>query len=275
MELLENFRENLKKQGHSANTIKNYVSDLSTFVDFLEKQNQYFSILTLPFILNNQFLSNYKNWLKDRNPLVTNNRRLSALRKFINFAIKSELVSASYTGKVINFELATIQNPVTDIEKFQKFLVTEQSSANTIKNYISDIKYYLKLTNVASESPSSIRRRYFSVKKYLSWKNKKLLSEPEAAPIQNLNTGKIHAKTNAFSWDQIFIMFGGLLVVLGLTLLFFQTYPSTTKFLTNRPWSLHELVIFLRDLTIFVVHRITYIIQWLTLTLPLIDPMSK
>jgi len=82
MNLLEQFREYLKKQGASGNTCKNYVSDLSTFVDYLKTVNQYFSIITLPFVLNTETLVAYKQWLQTHSPLSTGNRRLSSLRKF-------------------------------------------------------------------------------------------------------------------------------------------------------------------------------------------------
>src|SRR5258706_14267938 len=105
MELIDQFRQYLKDKQVSANTVKNYVSDLSTFVDYLKNQNQYFSVLTLPFVLDTATLENYKLWLEKRDPPSTGNRRLSALRKFINFAVSTDSISRDYTGNVSNFVL--------------------------------------------------------------------------------------------------------------------------------------------------------------------------
>ncbi len=212
MDLLEEFRQYLKKQRVSTNTCKNYVSDLSTFVDYLKTQNQYFSVLTLPFVLNSSTLNSYKTWLEQKDPLTTANRRLSALRKFITFAIESNTISRDYTGVVDNFVKIKPEGTIQTLESFNEFLNTHVSDTKSIKQYNSDIKQYLQ--------SNKITEKHFSLKQFFSWKN--------SSPVP---TSVVAKKKPLSPYWLIFL--GAILILLSVTTLAFST-------LNNRSGSLQR-----------------------------------
>ncbi len=201
MDLLEEFRQYLKKQQVSANTCKNYVSDLSTFVDYLKTQSQYFSVLTLPFVLNSSTLNSYKLWLEQKDPLATANRRLSALRKFITFTIETNSISRDYTGVVENIIKIKPDGAVQTLESFNDFLQTHVSDANTIKQYKSDIKDYLQSNKVTE--------KHFSLKRFFYWKN----------TTPSLKLPPVHKSFKSTYW---LISLGAILIFLSLATLALQ-----------------------------------------------------
>lgn len=97
------FRNYLVAENVSPNTLKNYLSDFRYFCGWYESpktanSTQQFTILSftslddlvkeLPNLLQNQVISDYKNYLsKNKLPSKTINRRLSTLRKFCSFCI--------------------------------------------------------------------------------------------------------------------------------------------------------------------------------------------
>lgn len=201
MDLTEEFRNYLKRLGFSSNTVKNYVSDLSTYVDYLKNDNQYFSVLTLAFLFTDQKLVSYRSWLAHSFPLLTANRKLSALRKFIKFCISRQLVEKSYVGTIANltttnvFTNTYISNDLIndlnspekteysvskahgsgqpighkDLDRFRKYLINQGNSTNTVKGYVSDVKQYLGLRTSSAQSDASSTRRLYSLKKFIYW----------------------------------------------------------------------------------------------------------
>ncbi len=248
MDLLEQFRQYLKNQDVSNNTCKNYVSDLSTFVDYLKSINQYFSILTLPFVLNSQALNSYKNWLQRHSPLSTGNRRLSSLRKFIDFAIENNLTSRDYTGQITNFVTPTkiTENPlnakgsINDIREIVKFIPDELTQTKEVLQYTNDINSYLKNN---SESTSNFQKR-FRLKDFLSWKknqSNESNQSPTLIPKQE-NSSLSYRYAYSYKFQLLTIAISLLIIILALTIAARQRPEVATRFINDRFRALHEVV---------------------------------
>jgi hypothetical protein len=229
MDLLEQFRNYLKEKGNSPNTVKNYLSDLSTFVDYLKSENQYFSILTLPFVFNNEKLVDYKNWLTTISPTKTANRKLSALRKFMDFCVRTNLVEKNYVGNVGNIifisDQPNINRPIGlgEIELFRKYLKSQGNSSNTVKGYISDVKYYLGIRSNASTTLSSVSRRLYSIKKFTAWQQQRQIAKTPTFVNPITSPTPINPK---YYFVLAFIV---LISTLTVSLIFQKSIHSTTQ----------------------------------------------
>jgi hypothetical protein len=89
---LQEFRKYISLQTSSANTIKNYLSDLRLFFAFItENQRQNLLPQSLPFFISSEFLRGYEEYLAKSNPPATAKRRLSSLKKFIDYCATQEI----------------------------------------------------------------------------------------------------------------------------------------------------------------------------------------
>lgn len=292
MDLLEQFRQFLKNEGVSTNTLKNYVSDLSTFVDYLKSVNQYFSIITLPFVLNTDTLNSYKKWLQLHFPLSTGNRRLSAIRKFIEFAIENDLTSKDYTGSITNF---IIPNPADDdIRNIVKIIPSELSDTKEVIQYKNDINDYLVSTNrTPALSPSKFR-----LSRFLNWKKDQITDSTKSIPP---------AAISPFNFRLLFTSIS-LLATITVTAIIIIGHPGALQKVVSKarfPVNLHlslnapvnqlvsdigiasEKVLGVQDLidplskptpkkTLYppLQTKIAYIIQYLFKPSPLLDPLK-
>ena len=148
MNLPENYRTYLKTQGLSSVTIKNYVADINHFLDWLQQKTHVlhrvagkgiFGLLTI------ENLKKYKTDLADENtPPSTINRRLSALRRFGQFAKSQGWMNQNPVLKIKNVVSESNQSLKQNLlVKFQKSLEEEKVSPLTIKNYLSDLRHFL------------------------------------------------------------------------------------------------------------------------------------
>lgn len=231
MELLNQFRQYLKDKQVSANTVKNYSSDLSTFVDYLKSTNQYFSILTLPFILDSTTLENYKLWLTKKDPPATVNRRLSSLRKFMTFAIESNAISKDYTGTVNNLVLLSPAKGEQTLETVHSFLETYVSDSNTVKDYTSDINNFLVSNTPSRLENVPIEQRPFSPKKFWQWKNEKAAKEEKTAT----NVIDISNKKPSPNWAGLLLTLGAVSILLSLVALILVMAPNQWRTQNGRP----------------------------------------
>jgi len=85
---LENFREYLKENTDSKNTVKNYVSDLRIFLIFLDSRHSPITAENFPLSLNTQTLSEFESYLSVINPPATLNRRVSSVKKFFDYYLE-------------------------------------------------------------------------------------------------------------------------------------------------------------------------------------------
>jgi len=161
MDLPKFFKLYLISQGYSSITVKNYLSDVKNFFDWLAQKTDIhyqvagkaiFGIFTKETILEYQ-----QDLLSAKTPPSTINRHLSALRKLGQFAHSQGWLSenpavkiSNVTSKVgiIEFQLEDSQINFSKTEsqilnEFRRYLEKEKTSPLTIKNYLSDLRHFL------------------------------------------------------------------------------------------------------------------------------------
>ena len=144
--LTAQFKDTLSRQKLAPATLKNYVSDVDRFLEWLAGELQETAIQ--PVQLTAEVFPNYLRWLNDsRNDInsATAERYLSSLRRFGNWLVQS--------GRCLNDPAAKLGGLKIDqtleqtLAEFKNTLVQQKLSASTIKNYLSDVKNYLLWAN--------------------------------------------------------------------------------------------------------------------------------
>ena len=160
MDLPKFFKLYLISQGCSPLTVKNYLSDIKNFFDWLAQKTgvhyqiagkAVFGIFTKETILEYQ-----QDLLSAKTPPSTINRHLSALRKLGQFArnqgwlsenpaVKISNVTKDQTGvglhKGNQIDSSKAANQL--LNEFRRYLEKEKTSPLTIKNYLSDLRHFL------------------------------------------------------------------------------------------------------------------------------------
>ena len=123
----------------SPSSIKNYVSDINHFLNFIADSIQ--EPIVQPIHITPAAIKAYSAAAASQLSPSSLNRHLSSLRYFGRFLVSAKLLE---TDPVQN-----LTNPAFDptlaqiITRYQKFLASETLSKSTIKNYVSDLKKYL------------------------------------------------------------------------------------------------------------------------------------
>jgi len=152
MNLPKFFRVYLISQNCSPATVKNYLSDIRDFFDWLAQKTgihyqvagkAIFGIFTKETIFEYQ-----QDLLTAKTPPSTINRHLSALRKFGEFGQASGWLSENPAAKVSNISSAQARISAAPAEKkmleeFRLSLEKEKVTPLTIKNYLSDLRHFL------------------------------------------------------------------------------------------------------------------------------------
>ena len=146
------FLDDLKLSGLSQNSIRFYKSDVSSFTLWLKLKVRKTGILAddfkdlLPFIKSSIGESYKKELILKNTPVVTVNRKLSAIRKFSSFLYSKEFLSFDFAKDLPNISVAHLPKPINFhaiTENFRKHLEENKASKNTIKNYLADIRHFL------------------------------------------------------------------------------------------------------------------------------------
>jgi len=154
--LLKQFQSFLKNSRPNSTTItkplthssiKNYVSDINHFLSWLAHSIGQKTIK--PDHINSKTCQAYKNFLQQKTPPATANRRLSSLRRFTAFLAITQLAPNDPAQALTNLEITTINSLLNN---FQNFLHSQNLTPSTIKNYLSDVKHYLLWAQKNSKS---------------------------------------------------------------------------------------------------------------------------
>lgn len=126
----------------SPSSIKNYVSDVNHFLNFVASAIQEEQIQAEH--ITPAIIKTYTAAAASQLSPSSLNRHLSSLRYFGKFLLAAKLSETDPTQNLINpaFD-PTLAQVIT---RYQKFLSTENLSKSTIKNYVSDLKKYLLWT---------------------------------------------------------------------------------------------------------------------------------
>ena len=141
----QQFENHLKNLKVSANSLKNYRSDLRHFMSYAKIQDLSECIPYLSY----DFAIKYKEHLISNNAASkTTNRRLSTLRKLSKFLHSIEAIDFDFSKRVTNiskFNHAQVKK--SDFNKllteYKSHLLASNVSKNTIKNYLSDTRHFL------------------------------------------------------------------------------------------------------------------------------------
>jgi site-specific recombinase XerD len=183
MDLLELFKQLLssQKNGPSQLTIKNYLSDLRSFLSWYQLlYNTEFSRDSLTQEVVDAFIA------RDGLAHSTKERQLSALKKFRSLLITQGLEMPELASNPAQKQVAA---DTWVLSEFKYFLRREKAAPLTVKNYVSDIaafkrwmdatysedaritekvifEYKDMLIHVARLSPASVNRKLSSIRKY-------------------------------------------------------------------------------------------------------------
>jgi len=167
MDLPRFFRTHLISQGCSSLTVKNYLSDVKNFFDWLAQKTgihyqvvgeAIFGIFTQETILEYQ-----QDLLTAKTPSSTINRHLSALRKLGEFARNQGWLLENPAAKIGNVTAKQYRFSGGDrlpaevsvqtkgalpewtilLDDFRNYLEKEKTNPLTIKNYLSDLRHFL------------------------------------------------------------------------------------------------------------------------------------
>ncbi len=151
--LLKDFKKYLENLGVSKNTLKNYLSDISHFLRWLEKiptQSGFVFVSYLEVLksLNNNAGNEYKRYLLETQMLTNSvNRRLSSLRQFSKYLMISQVMTSNITQGLGNIHTDQSNEKTPFLSDYRKHLISKGASKNTVKNYISDVRHFLTWIN--------------------------------------------------------------------------------------------------------------------------------
>ena len=145
MDLIDQFRNYLYDQNLSDISVKNYISDINKFINWIKiktgKEPDFSHLTSQQFNNYNQYL------LKVNLPNLTVKRYLSSLRKFGQFLKDNKKTK---TNLAVNLLASTQTTPTAgsiDIKKltdeYGKYLISQKLSPVTIKNYLADTSQFL------------------------------------------------------------------------------------------------------------------------------------
>lgn len=152
--ITDKFKNYLIETGVSKITLKNYMSDISNFSNWLNKTiktiGAHTNTLTesVPFI-NASTADEYKAYLSSTTTSTfTINRRLSTLRKLGSFLYEMDVMDYDFTSNLSNISTVKAKNTRvikthTELIEFEQYLEAQGVSKNTLKNYSADIRQFL------------------------------------------------------------------------------------------------------------------------------------
>ncbi|MBP9817443.1 hypothetical protein KBC75_01635 [Candidatus Shapirobacteria bacterium] len=140
--MLQSFRTWLISKKYTESTVKNYVTDINRYLDFVGPSSN------VAHIFLDSVLSNYLSQISFD---INYPRYLASLNQFCQFGISQNIISQNPLKKVRHQIEAT---PQTDLKhlltEFSQYLIKHKSSDSTIKNYINDVNLYINWLNSES-----------------------------------------------------------------------------------------------------------------------------
>lgn len=215
--LLSRFKEYLFSQIQTPSrvTVKNYLSDISHFIHWVEdKKGAEFNPVSITF----EVIQAYKNENSQSLSSSSLERHLSSLRKFFKFLKDEDIVKTNIFEEAQAEKTAQIQDPFK-LKDFKNFLFKSNSSHLTIKNYIIDVKQFLiwtrQVLNLASDeevlssinakvieeyktrltsdggfSPATVNRKLSSLRRYITWASEENLVMGKNYLVPNISKAK-------------------------------------------------------------------------------------
>jgi site-specific recombinase XerD len=141
--VLKNFHVFLSSKNYSSSTIRNYLSDINNYFEFINKSSPTTNIY------DSESISSY---LKTIQSDPNYHRYLSSLSKFFQYALDQGLTKTNPLKSALKDK-----KPSADeiLNNYQEFLNKKNFSDATIKNYLNDIRQFNdwnQIKGVSSES---------------------------------------------------------------------------------------------------------------------------
>jgi len=162
-ELLKHFASFLIEAGLSAVSVKNYLSDIRHFLNFINNIPSNTTPPTVEEVFQN--LTKYVNLYTEYQralftPINSTNRRLASIRRFSTFlsskfrtpeGVPGHNISPTPSAKLSGLPILTSPKPESTgkdaiariLSQFRTYLESEKRSHSTVKNYLSDLNHYL------------------------------------------------------------------------------------------------------------------------------------
>jgi site-specific recombinase XerD len=131
--ILKNFRSFLVSKNYSGSTIRNYLSDVDAYFDFI--RNWKLEIRNSD-LFSSDTVSAYIQTIQ-KNPAYS--RYLSSLSKFFQYALDQGLTKTNPLKSALRDKKPNLDEILNN---YQDFLVKKNFSESTIKNYLNDIRQF-------------------------------------------------------------------------------------------------------------------------------------
>ena len=130
----EGFSHWLNAKSYSSSTIRNYLSDVNRYFQF---------IVNCKLKIENSNLfspSTVASYLKSIDKDPNSNRYLSSLSKFFQYAIDQNLIKINPLKQAQKVKKTSINDIIAN---YQSFLTKKHFSASTIRNYLNDLRQFI------------------------------------------------------------------------------------------------------------------------------------
>jgi len=144
MSSLAPFQSWLGQHRYSVATVRNYLLDVSKYLEFVSKtvpveSNDYSLILSIDLI---------SSYIKQLSGNSNSQRYLASLNTFCQFAVDQHLISSNPITKIRNVSRKTItQNPLQELRRHKLSFGESLSKHNypevTVRNYLNDVEQYI------------------------------------------------------------------------------------------------------------------------------------
>jgi len=141
--ILKNFRSFLISKNYSSATVRNYLSDIGNYFDFIRNSKLEIRNSNL---FSSDTVSAYLRIIQ-KNPAYS--RYLSSLSKFFKYALDQGLTKTNPLKAALRDKKPNLDEILNN---YQDFLVQKKFSLATIKNYLNDIRQF---TDWDTKSPDS------------------------------------------------------------------------------------------------------------------------
>ena len=129
--ILKNFRSFLVSKNYSSATVRNYLSDLTSYFAFTKNLNPFSSDTISSYLKTISSDTNYR-------------RYLSSLKKFFKYTQDQGLTKNNPLKAALRDKKPSSDEIIND---YQEFLVKKKFSQATIKNYLNDIRQFINWSN--------------------------------------------------------------------------------------------------------------------------------
>ena len=143
VEIIKGFSSWLNSKSYSSSTVRNYLSDINRYFQFIENCKLKIENLN-PFFPDS--ISVYLDSIKTDSNY---SRYLSSLSKFFQYALDQNLIKINPLKQA-----QKVKKPSTDdvLSDYQSFLTKKHFSPSTIRNYLNDLRQFIDWSNTNSES---------------------------------------------------------------------------------------------------------------------------